>query len=297
MIMKKMHFLSFNKKKEVKLTLANHSMTSVSSNSSGSVLPNNIMESDRLVSQHYILRETFGNDTMAPMSFDKTTVLDIGCGSGTWTMEMASQYPDSEFIGIDHEPLFPQNIKPANCEFRVLDLLRNNQIEQLPFMDNSIDYIFQRDLNWGLMTEHWEPLMNEYRRILRPGGYIELVEADIETSHLSSIERSFMDELISGFHRYRMNPFMSRQLNGLLTQSGYTDIQEQTASIALGWKRTELSRVAVTQHLDLLKSLQPWLSDHITPHQYQDYLHQLPSLWFKHRSSIEWTRCIGRKEE
>lgn len=64
------------------------------------------------------------------------------------------------------------DIKPKNCFFRSYDISHL----PLPFPDNSVDYIFQRDLNWDMLSQAWDPLMAEYMRILKPGGWIELVE-------------------------------------------------------------------------------------------------------------------------
>jgi ubiquinone/menaquinone biosynthesis C-methylase UbiE len=132
-------------------------------------------ELDRLVSQHYILRTAFGSDFSAPIELDNNKiVLDVGCGPATWTMEMANAYPDCTFIGIDKYAVFPRDIKPKNCHFQLVDIA--NAV-YLPFPDNSIDYIFQRDMNWSLNKDDWAPLMQEYFRILKPGGWIELMES------------------------------------------------------------------------------------------------------------------------
>lgn len=138
-------------------------------------------ETNRMVAQHYILRSAFdGVDFSAPitklLSEDDTVVLDVGCGSGTWTMETATRFPHAQFIGIDKKPLFPQYIKPRNCKFKLFEITDNIQQVKLPFDDASVDFIFQRDLNWGLTEAAWLPLVMEYFRILKPGGWIELVE-------------------------------------------------------------------------------------------------------------------------
>lgn len=138
-------------------------------------------ETNRMVAQHYILRSAFdGVDFSAPinklLSEDDTVVLDVGCGSGTWTMETATRFPHAQFIGIDKKPLFPQYIKPRNCKFKLFEITDNIQQVKLPFDDASVDFIFQRDLNWGLTEATWLPLVTEYFRILKPGGWIELVE-------------------------------------------------------------------------------------------------------------------------
>jgi 2-polyprenyl-3-methyl-5-hydroxy-6-metoxy-1,4-benzoquinol methylase len=135
-------------------------------------------EQDRMVAQHYLLRTAFSSDFKSPVKSllkKGAVVLDVGCGTGTWTMEMSTAFPRSTFIGIDQASCFPKDIKPRNCHFRTCGPLVPQQFP-LPFPDNSIDFIYQRDLNWGLAGQTWQPLLQEYQRILKPGGWIECVE-------------------------------------------------------------------------------------------------------------------------
>jgi hypothetical protein len=134
-------------------------------------------EQDRMVAQHYLLRTAFGSDFSSPIRTQLQkgiVVLDIGCGPGTWTMEMSTAFPKSTFIGIDQSAFYPRDIKPRNCHFRTCGSLVEHQ--ELPFPDNSIDYIYQRDVNWGLTGQTWQPLLLEYQRVLKPKGWIECVE-------------------------------------------------------------------------------------------------------------------------
>lgn len=131
-------------------------------------------EQDRMVAQHYLLRTAFGSDYNSPIQSQLQkgiVVLDVGCGPGTWTMEMSTAFPKSTFIGIDQTAFYPQDIKPRNCHFRTCVV---GQV--LPFPDNSIDYIYQRDMNWALEFSSWQPLLLEFQRVLKPGGWIEFVE-------------------------------------------------------------------------------------------------------------------------
>lgn len=67
-------------------------------------------------------------------------VLDIGCGNGVWSIDMAQDYSASTFIGVDiSDRLFPTKTElPPNCDFVMGNTLK------LPFPDNSFDYVFQR---------------------------------------------------------------------------------------------------------------------------------------------------------
>lgn len=79
------------------------------------------------------------------------TVLDSGCGPATWTFEMGEAWPNSTFHGIDASCVFPENIKPANVEF-----VLGNIAKEIPYADNTFDYVHQRLLLLGLTNDDWD---------------------------------------------------------------------------------------------------------------------------------------------
>jgi SAM-dependent methyltransferase len=79
------------------------------------------------------------------------TVLDAGCGPGTWSLDMSETYRQSKFYGIYASAVFPENIKPRNVEFSIVNLRK-----EVPFQDNFFDFIFQRLLVFGLKDQDWE---------------------------------------------------------------------------------------------------------------------------------------------
>lgn len=123
-------------------------------------------------------------------------VLDAGCGGGTWvlvsiqpwmlftpqiklvlmvffaqTQEMANEYPNSEFTGVDVSVGWPTEIRPRNCDFVV-----GNIVNELPFADNTFDFVYMRLVGMGVSNGEYPLVLNHLYRVLKPGGWIELVE-------------------------------------------------------------------------------------------------------------------------
>jgi ubiquinone/menaquinone biosynthesis C-methylase UbiE len=78
------------------------------------------------------------------------TVLDSGCGPGTWAFEMGESYPRSKVHGIDVSCVFPEDIRPANVDFII-----GNISKDIPYQDSTFDYIHQRLLILGLTDADW----------------------------------------------------------------------------------------------------------------------------------------------
>ncbi|KAI9306996.1 S-adenosyl-L-methionine-dependent methyltransferase [Cunninghamella echinulata] len=308
-----------------------------------SILVQDMIEHDRLVAQHYILRQAFGSDYHAPIHSllnstsdlqkknrssleslhqqqqqknnsiqEDVVVLDIGCGLGQWTMEMSTLYPNTTFIGIDILANFPKDIKPKNCHFRQMDI---RQLP-LPFPDNSVDFIYQRDLNWALSQHDWHPLMLEYMRILKPGGWIELVEQDLETKSSLEKECAMNDLILHGFTLRNQDPFAARQLPSILAIHGFRRVSSHFQSLPLGWRHQEdedeeedhlnngytsnyvtLGQAVASQYIFFLRSIGPWLRlvMGLSPAKYIKYVEQLPLEWEVAKTYVNWHCATAQK--
>ncbi|KAL9109971.1 MAG: hypothetical protein Q9227_005494 [Pyrenula ochraceoflavens] len=95
-------------------------------------------EKDRLDLQHHALRLTAdGVLFLAPISEDVQNVLDVGCGTGIWTIEFAEDHPAARVLGTDLSPIQP-NWVPPNCTFLIDDADKEWVFEQ------KFDYIHSR---------------------------------------------------------------------------------------------------------------------------------------------------------
>lgn len=84
---------------------------------------------------------------------------------------MAKLYPNSEFVGIDMADVFVTQDKPANVTFHIM-----NAGIGLDFEDNSFNFVFQRFLVMGLSVDQYRRSVSEMKRVLKPGGSIEILE-------------------------------------------------------------------------------------------------------------------------
>nr|CAG8572005.1 13318_t:CDS:2 [Entrophospora candida] len=141
--------------------------------------PNDKKEVDRLNMQHYLFRYAWQGNFSSPMgerlSNGGVRVLDVGCGSGSWIIDMATNYPNSTFVGVDISPIFQSSLKdhPALTN---IGFIKHNVLEGLPFPENTFDYVYQRFLSTAFTPSEWVRDINELVRVTNPNGWIELME-------------------------------------------------------------------------------------------------------------------------
>ncbi|KAH8698821.1 regulator of secondary metabolism LaeA [Talaromyces proteolyticus] len=157
------------------------------------MLPCDEEEQDRLDLFHKVITEARVGDGLiyAPHP-PNARVLDLGCGTGIWAIDVANKYPEAFVVGLDLVDIQPLN-GPKNCDF---------------YSPRDFEY------PWALGEDHWDLIHMQmgsgcvaswpslYRKIfshLRPGGWFEQVEIDFEPR---CEERSLENTSMSNWYQY-----------------------------------------------------------------------------------------------
>jgi len=180
---------------------------------------------------------TTGMGGVLPEQSDPTIfrrVLDVGCGTGDWLIEVAKTYPSiSLLIGVDVSSKmveYAQNQAEGEgisnrVQFRTMDALR-----MLEFPVDYFDLVNHR-FGWSfLRTWDWPKLLQEYQRVTQLGGVIRVTESDIihESSSPALIQLAAL--LLEAFrqagHFFTPNEDgVTSQLTRLLSQYGLQNVQ------------------------------------------------------------------------
>lgn len=101
---------------------------------------------------------------------DKPRILDIGCGSGVPTIELA-RLSDGEIIGLDIDQdmldVLRENIEKAGLGDRVKVI--NRSLLDMEFPDGSFDVIWAEG---SINVIGFKRGLQEWRRLLKPGGFM-----------------------------------------------------------------------------------------------------------------------------
>jgi ubiquinone/menaquinone biosynthesis C-methylase UbiE len=99
--------------------------------------------------------------------------LDIGCGTGFLTLELA--FRGHRVTGIDFAPAMIAEAGKKAVECQLPISFAEADAEQLPFATGSFDMAVSRHLLWTL--PHPDTAIDEWVRVLRPGGRLIVVES------------------------------------------------------------------------------------------------------------------------
>jgi SAM-dependent methyltransferase len=211
-------------------------------------------------------------------------ILDIGCGPGSWLLDVARTYlTTSQLIGIDiNEKKINYARTQANAlqiddrvEFHQMDALR-----PLSFPDAHFDLINERFGTGWLCTWDWPPFLQECQRIARPSGVVRITEFDICSESTSPALVQLGELSIKAFYNagHIFTPEsdgLLKQLERLLRESGLQDVQ--TRAYALECRAgTSLGQLFAEDWKQLFRIIEPFLRKWTdVPDNYNDIYQQM----------------------
>ena len=101
-------------------------------------------------------------------------LLDLGCGSGELLLDAHRQTGgDSVLAGLD---LSPEMLSLARVRIGdVASLMQGNSLDRLPFSDRSFHLVTSLNLLQELPADTIPSLLEQIRKVLKPGGYFRAV--------------------------------------------------------------------------------------------------------------------------
>ncbi|UFQ19186.1 MULTISPECIES: class I SAM-dependent methyltransferase [Streptomyces] len=153
-------------------------------------------------------------------------VLDIGCGPGTITADLAELVPDGHVTGVDHAPGILGTARATaaergldNVEFAVAD------VHDLDFPDDTFCVVHAHQV----LQHVGDPVraLREMRRVCRPGGLIAVRDADYSALTWYPNPPALDDWLDLYLRVARANggePDAGRRLKSWALKAGLTDV-------------------------------------------------------------------------
>jgi len=109
-------------------------------------------------------------------SSNRATVLDIGCGTGTFAVQIKQKYPNVEVTGLDPDPKALARAEQKAKQAAVAVKFDKGFSDELPYPDRSFDRVCSSFMFHHLPSDVKEKTLSEIRRVLKPGGFLDLLD-------------------------------------------------------------------------------------------------------------------------
>ncbi|CRG92782.1 hypothetical protein PISL3812_09849 [Talaromyces islandicus] len=222
-------------------------------------LPNDAAEQHRLKLFHHIWYMLMNSQLCKMPLVDPQMILDVGCGTGDWAIDMGDCFPSAVVIGTDLSPIQPTWI-PPNVRFYVDDA------EDEWAFDHHIGF----DLVHGRMLSgsinNWARFFQQAFSSLRAGGYVEMNELE-PTFYSDDANPEDIEPLNRVMARYNKASQMFGKsfddVSGMkkaMQDAGFVDVQEEVYKIPLGnWPANPMLKTLGRSALNAAQqSLEPY---------------------------------------
>ena len=166
--------------------------------------------------QQQAMRQTYLGDIQFPQG---ARVLDVGCGTGAVTRELAT-WPDvAEVVGVDPSPTFLASARALDRSANVRFV--EGDTRALGFQDGSVDaVVFHTTL---CHVPGPELALGEAARVLRPGGWLAIFDGDYATTTVAVTPADPLQACADAWVGSSVHdPWLVRRLPGLLEGAGFT---------------------------------------------------------------------------
>ncbi|KAI0644446.1 S-adenosyl-L-methionine-dependent methyltransferase [Trametes meyenii] len=239
-------------------------------------LPVDTMEQERQRQMHLLLHHVVPDLYYGPIHSrlimgKSIRVLDVGTGTGDWIIELAQEYRNAMFIGMDIVPVCTR-YQPPNVSFQIQDFR-----EGLSYQSRSMDIVHARFISSGLL--HYDSFVGEVARVLDNQGLFSTVEwtrslcmadgtdAELHAPHASAFLRAVREALEEG----RSIGSVSSRIPFTLLNSGFFGSIVAIASyVPVGsWSECPRLRFIGSTYCDVLiayaSSMRPFLERSMSP--------------------------------
>ncbi|KAF1960502.1 S-adenosyl-L-methionine-dependent methyltransferase [Byssothecium circinans] len=224
-------------------------------------------EEDRLTLQHDILYKFFDEKLFLPPIDYPRKVLDCGYGRGDWVHHMAEEYEQCQILGID---IYPSTLpdQPDNLDLSGYNL--NDRLNDAGLFErNAYDLVHSRFVGQGIKAGRWPSYVQDIRRLLKPGGWLQMMEyypniqSDSGLLPDHSALTQWWNAYASAMERSNRIPRIGQRLQALMTEAGLRDVYMSRVNLPIGgWSpdpiKAGIGREVVGMMGSFLDSMAVW---------------------------------------
>jgi ubiquinone/menaquinone biosynthesis C-methylase UbiE len=168
----------------------------------------------------------FGGDAARKALLDQAAlrpghrILEIGCGTGTLTMQIKQLHSQVEVVGLDPDPKALARTRRKTKRAAVSAQLDQGFADELPYPEASFDHVFSSFMFHHLPADERGKMLRAVRRILKAGGEFHMLdfEGPEDGAH------GFLTHLLHASDHLKENS--ENRVLSLMRQAGFADAKK-----------------------------------------------------------------------
>ncbi|ODA78968.1 hypothetical protein RJ55_04558 [Drechmeria coniospora] len=161
-----------------------------------------------------------------------------GLGNDDWSFYAAETYPSASFYNLSPRAPLPTQVQNSPSSFPLAPANHHQvqymcQLEKFPFAPQSFDCLVYRFPVAGPELQY-KNIVNEARRVLRPGGYLELSILDVDLNNMGNRGRRAIRRLKEHINEQTAGTNLASTADlvlRLLGNAGFSDIKSARVGV------------------------------------------------------------------
>ena len=167
-----------------------------------------------------MLRQSYHQTMQQQLPSTPQDILDLGCGVGMSTLALQEIYPQGRVTGVDLSPYFL-----AVAQYRARQSQQDIKwvhaaAESTNLPDNSFDLVSACLMFHELPTDAAKAIIAEARRLLRPGGYLAIMDMNPQSEVFKRMP-PYVLTLLKSTEPY-LDCYFALDMEQVLTEAGFT---------------------------------------------------------------------------
>ncbi|KAG9291276.1 hypothetical protein G9A89_021778 [Geosiphon pyriformis] len=191
-------------------------------------------KTDQVTLRHFLYRFIWQGNFLSPVEEKLKVdgkVLDIGCGSGVWAREIATEFPLTTVTGLD----FADSVQTNDTPLPNLIFTKGNILENLPIENDTFDFVHARFLGTTFNKKEWrEIIIPELVRVTKPGGYLEIMEIDADLSNQGTAAQYLVAAVQAYLRNKGISPILTPHIKSFLQSSHLINLKKIEECIPIG---------------------------------------------------------------
>lgn len=96
-----------------------------------------------------------------------------------------------------------------------------------------------------IQKDQWPKILEEMFRVLKPGGYIELIESDLWHHNPGPVQQAFQQFFKDQCKLLDLDLEISNSLAGTIEEKGFLDVEKRILDIPIGEWPTEPGKITI----------------------------------------------------
>ena len=157
------------------------------------------------------------------------SILDIGCGTGFLTFDMAASVTESgHILALDPKPSMVDAARERCAELPQVEIKQGN-ITSIPATNEQFDLVTCTQVL--LYVADIDTALSEIYRVLKPGGRVAIVETDWQGVVINSSFPELTRTIIDAWDTTVASPNLPTRLTGLLLDKNFHSINSEAIAL------------------------------------------------------------------